>query len=202
MKSLLFIPLFIFSLQAQTQKGYDTPPPPNIVLAVKANSFVWQMPQYAAKTVTAYGVDYSYLVQCAKMGLFIGYTPLYSQSANYKSVAPLNCINFGLQYQLTSLNKKNAFILCLYNVHTKQSNDNFPAQKSNFINLNPRYQLSFCKHLLLLEFGLLAGIDAQKNINGSFYIGTHGSSARGYTINTHYGFNIGLAFNFAPLIYK
>ena len=187
--------MLVLQGQAQTKPKTDTLRGPMVILALKATSFVWQMPRYASNTITAYGVDYSYYVQCNRTGLFIGYTSLYLITKNIPDPIKLNAINFGIQYKLSAYNKKHALYLCLYDVRNAQYSKNLLPYRSNLICLNPRYRFTFCKQLLSLEVGLTAGFSIDRNLAGS--------SARNYfNLNSHYGCNLGLAFNFSQLIYK
>jgi len=197
MKSLLWILLFIFvlQLQAQTKLKTDTLRSEGVIYALKANSFIWQLPRYATNTITAYGVDYSFYVQCDRTGLFIGYTPLYLTTKNIGEPIKLNAINFGVQYRITPLNKMHALYLCLYDLRSNQYSKNILPYKSNLICFNPRYRLTFCKRLLSLEVGVTAGFSIDRNLATS-------SARTTFNLNSHYGCNVGLAFNFSTLINK
>ena len=197
MKSLLCITLFIFALQlqAQTKLKTDTLRSEGVIYAIKVNGFIWQLPRYATNTITAYGVDYSFYVQCDRTGLFMGYTPLYLVTKNMGDPIKLNALNFGLQYRITPLNKMHALYLCLYDLRNSQYSKNILPYKSNLICFNPRYRLTFWKRLLSLKVGLTAGFSIDRNLATS-------SARTTFNLNSHYGCNVGLAFNFSALINK
>ena len=194
MKSIICAFLFLLSVALPAQTTTTSPQTISrykdgtIVYAFKANGFFLQLPNYASTTTTAYGVDYSVYVKCNRAALFVGYTPLYGSIANNLNASPLNCINYGIQFKLTKPNKASAFYLCLYDLHNRQSNHGFAPQKTNLVNFNPKYQLSFLKNTLSLELGVIAGFRTQENIY---------SSGGRNNLSPQYGFNVSLAFNFS-----
>ena len=193
MKLIICVFLFLLSVALPAQiispQANDKYKDGTFVYAFKATGFCMQLPNYAAPTTIAYGVDYSFYLKRNRVALFVGYTPLYSFIAGSSTTSQLNCINYGIQFELAKFNKANAFYLCFYNLYNRQGNYGLALQKNNFINVNPKYRQSFFKNIFSFELGVIAGFRNQKNLYSS------GPN----NLNTQFGFNVSLAFNFSTL---
>jgi|GEM_PF-5274304 hypothetical protein len=201
MKPLICAFLFLLSVALPGQTTTTSPQTSSrykdgtIAYAFKANGFFLQLPYYyAANTINAYGVDYSFYVKCNRAALFAGYTPLYGFNTGSPNTSQLNCMNYGVQFKLTKPNKASAFYLCFYDLYNRQSYHGLAPQKTNLININPKYQLLFLKNIFSLELGIITGFTVRNSGYGSHVFNFHHGSSN---LTPQYGFNVSLAFNFS-----
>jgi len=146
----------------------DTLPshPPNFTYGVKANGFVFtSLPGFrpGQEADVNFGNDYSVYLKYKSVGVFGGYTCLFSFNNDALNTnAVLNCTHFGVSYKFLQFSKTGAITLYFYDIRGSQTRKyengfftiNNYTEKVNIVVANPRYTGTFLNGLLTVEAGV------------------------------------------------
>ncbi|HXD94415.1 MAG TPA: hypothetical protein VNX01_14510, partial [Bacteroidia bacterium] len=166
---LLVIVFFTYGKAQQSKLDSLLNSQPKFTYGIKANVFLFtRLPgftQSVASEVNS-GTDYSVYFKYKSVGVFGGYTALFSFNNDALNTnAVFNCTHFGISYRFFQFSKTGAITLYFYDIRGNQSRkyENgmgqfaYYTENVNFIVANPRYTGTFLNGMLTVEAGVFFG---------------------------------------------